>query len=38
MKKIFDSSRILKLGWKPSMSLLERLEKIYKNYLVNSDK
>lgn len=38
MKKILDSSRILKLGWKPSIILLKGLEKTYKIHLDNSDK
>jgi len=36
MKKLLDSSKILKLGWKPKISLREGLEKTVRFYRENS--
>jgi GDP-L-fucose synthase len=35
-RKLMDSSKIMKLGWKPKTSILEGLKIVYENYIQNN--
>lgn len=37
-RKLLDSSRLLGMGWKPSIDLKDGLKEVYQDYIMNCDK